>query len=92
MSHENDFQERLRTDLESIEWRTMLLTSGVLLFGFALGVAYLGFKTLGVLPPGDPSVDVIQPHYQAIVLASLTASGVALTAGFLLTRSGGEQP
>lgn len=81
---ESEFAAALREDIEGVEWATVLLTSGVLFFGFVLGVAFFGMQTLTVLGANGEATSTLEPLYNQVIFYGSGITAAALVSGFWL--------
>lgn len=90
----DEIGRELKADILSAGWRqrlvTMLLTTGVLAFGFMLGVHYFAAATFNALPPLTqvPEYAPLQETYNFVMKAGLFVSGGSLIAGVALELGG----
>lgn len=83
---ETEFAVALREDIEGIEWATVLLTSGILFFGFVLGVVFFGMQTLTTIDPEQFSS--LEPLYHTTIRYGLALAGASLVGGIWLASKG----
>lgn len=85
----------VKADLTAVSWQervqTMLMTLGILAFGFMLGVHWFAGNTFGLLPPQSmfgTDYGVLQTVYNRAMIAGVTAAVVGLAGSFLLEFAG----
>lgn len=86
--------ENVKADLRAVSWQhrlqTMLLTLGILAFGFMLGVHFFAAHTFSMLPPlqDAPEYAPLQRLYRDSMDTGLFVAGGALVVGFALELRG----
>jgi hypothetical protein len=97
MTGENPLVETLaavKADLAEVSWhtrlQTMLMTVGLLAFGFMLGVHFYAAHTFGVLPPlaFNPEYQPLQSLYNTTMKYGTVVALAGLLGGFGLELTG----
>lgn len=84
----------VKADLTAVSWQTrlqtMLMTAGLLAFGFMLGTHWYAAHTFGVLPPlrFNPEYQPLQTLYNQAMLYGLLVALAGLLGGFVLEFAG----
>lgn len=88
--------DAVKRDLAAVGWQqraqTMLLTTGVLAFGFMLGVHFMAAHTFSALPPlwQAPEYAHLQSLYETVMQTGVIVAGGCLVAGVGLELRGRE--